>query len=53
MKKKITLAAYLAGVTTIAVSLPVMAQPHGKDPIKSSVETRIDGPAPLNGTLKH
>ena len=25
MKKKITLAAYLAGVTTIAVSLPAMA----------------------------
>ena len=27
MKKKITLAAYLAGATTLAVTLPAMAEP--------------------------
>ena len=31
MKKKITIAAYLAGVTTLAVSLPAMAGTESRD----------------------
>lgn len=36
MKKRISTAAYLAGVTTLAVSLPMMAsaRSHGDDPLE-------------------
>ncbi|MCV6594990.1 MAG: hypothetical protein OIF48_18720 [Silicimonas sp.] len=39
MKKQITLAAYLAGVTTIAVSLPAMAEDKVAPTVKAPVES--------------
>ena len=47
MKKKITIAAYLAGATTLAVSLPVMAEDGG-----AKLDTTAKAPIEASKLLK-
>lgn len=42
MSKKITLAAYLAGATTLAVSLPAMADRHSDVPFEQGAKITVD-----------
>lgn len=41
-KRKITTAAFLAGVTTLSVSLPAMAEKHDYEAAKSATSTQMD-----------
>jgi hypothetical protein len=42
MKKNITLAAYLAGATTLAVSLPAMADRYNDVPFQDGAKITVD-----------
>ncbi len=42
MTKKITLAAYLAGATTLAVSLPAMADRANDVPLQQGAKITVD-----------
>lgn len=41
-KRKITTAAFLAGVTTLSVSLPAMAETRDYEAAKSATSTQVD-----------
>ena len=41
-KRKITTAAFLAGVTTLSVSLPAMAETHEYEASKAATSTQVD-----------
>ena len=41
-KRKITTAAFLAGVTTLSVSLPAMAESHALEASKAATSTQLD-----------
>ena len=47
MKKKISLAAYLAGVTTLAVSLPAMAERQSDVVLGDNFTMSLDAKATL------
>ena len=42
MKKRITIAAYLAGATTLAVTLPAMAESHDVASPTATLQTQTD-----------